>query len=269
MTKLLYSADQVTGVASESAVEVVGVRSVRRAVEILELFDEDRSVLTIRDVVERTGLAKTTVTRLMRTLVQMGLLWVAEAGYVPGPGLWRWAYLGQRALELPPALRSLMDKLARDHQETVNLYVARDLNRLCIAQAESSRPLRHIVNVGDEFPLWTGATGKILLAAATEQTLQRVADSVLPGPALSSLRVEIDKVRQLGFAVSHGEREAGVSAVSVPVRDDSSGTTLALGMSGASVRFTNERVAEFADALLRAAQEISVSNMALIIEGAR
>jgi hypothetical protein len=38
--------------------------------------------------------------------------------------------------------------------ETVNLYVARDIHRVCIAQQESPQPLRHVVHVGDELPMW-------------------------------------------------------------------------------------------------------------------
>ena len=46
---------------------------------------------TIRDIVEATGLAKTTVIRLVSTLELSGLLWATTSGYMAGPGLWRWA----------------------------------------------------------------------------------------------------------------------------------------------------------------------------------
>ena len=68
-----------------------GVRSVQRALDILSLLTEDRPTVSIRDVVEATGLAKTTVIRLVSTLEQSGLLWATTGGYMAGPGLWRWA----------------------------------------------------------------------------------------------------------------------------------------------------------------------------------
>ena len=54
--------------------EAQGVRSVQRALDILSLLTEDRPSVTIRDIVEATGLAKTTVIRLVQTLEQSGLL---------------------------------------------------------------------------------------------------------------------------------------------------------------------------------------------------
>ena len=49
-----------------------GVRSVQRALDILSLLTVDRPTVSIRDIVESTGLAKTTVIRLVATLEQSG-----------------------------------------------------------------------------------------------------------------------------------------------------------------------------------------------------
>ena len=115
---------------------------------------------------DSTGLAKTTVLRLVQTLEQSGLLWATANGYMAGPGLWRWAHLAQRSWELPPETQRSMRELAGRHRETVNVYVARDIYRVCIAQQESPQPLRHVVHVGDELPMWAGASAKVLLRDA-------------------------------------------------------------------------------------------------------
>ena len=57
-----------------------GVRSVRRALDILSLLTEDQPTVPLRDMVEATGLPKTTVVRLVQTLEQYGLLWATPAG---------------------------------------------------------------------------------------------------------------------------------------------------------------------------------------------
>ncbi len=79
-----------------------GVRSIQRALDILSLLTEDRPLIAVRDIVAATGLAKTTVIRIVQTLEQSGLLWATSAGYMAGPGLWRWAHLARRGWELPP-----------------------------------------------------------------------------------------------------------------------------------------------------------------------
>ena len=243
---------------STMAEETEGVRSIRRALDILSLLTDDKPSVSIRDVTEATGLPKTTVLRLVHTLEHSGLLWATAGGYMAGPGLWRWAYLARRSWQLPPETQALMRDLGARHGETVNLYVLRDICRVCVAQQESPRPLRHVVQVGDELPLWAGASSKVLLRDATDALLARIARRSPYGEShLATLREWIARARRDGYAVSHGEREEGLSAVAVPVSGRSGAVVAALALSGPTVRFTAERVAAFAVDLVAAGARMS------------
>lgn len=231
--------------------ETQGVRSVQRAVEILGLLTESQPVISIAEIVRATGLAKTTVIRLVQTLEQNGLLWATAKGYMAGPSLWRWAHLAKATWELPPETKELMRGLAQRQRETVNLYVLRDIWRVCVAQQESPQPLRHVVQVGDELPLWAGASSKILLRDADGALLGRIARGSPYGPEhATTLKARIDEAAVRGFAVSHGEREKGLSAVAVPVIGRTGAVVAALSLSGPTVRFPDERVQEFVAALI-------------------
>ncbi len=202
--------------------------------------------MTIRDIVEATGLAKTTVIRLVSTLEQSGLVWATGNGYMAGPGLWRWAHLARSSWELPPETQRMMRELAMRQRETVNLYVARDIYRVCIAQQESPQPLRHVVHVGDELPLYSGATAKVLLRDATPALLDRVARSSPYGQGhVKRLREWIDEAAEQGYAVSHGEREEGLSAVAVPILGRAGSVVAALSLSGPTIRFTDHQIPDF------------------------
>ena len=244
-------------VAPESDADQVDHQGVQcqRALDILALLTEDRPQVTIRDIVDSTGLAKTTVLRLVSTLEQSGLLWATSTGYMAGPGLWRWAHLAHRSWELPPETVRSMRRLAGRHRETVNLYVARDIYRVCIAQQES-RPLRHVVHVGDELPMWAGASAKVLLRDAG-QPCWTGSPAVRPTAAASSGCRSGSTRPPPRYAVSHGEREDGLSAVAAPIVGRSGRVVAALGLSGPSVRFSEQRIAEFAADLRRVAQQIS------------
>jgi DNA-binding IclR family transcriptional regulator len=235
-----------------------GVRSVQRALDILALLTDDRPIVSRREIVESTGLAKTTVLRMVSTLEQGGLLWATGSGYMAGPGLWRWAHLARRSWELPPETQRSMRDLAARQRETVNVYVARDIYRVCIAQQESPQPLRHVVHVGDELPLWAGASAKVLLRDASPALLERVARSSPYGPGhVRRLREWIDEAAVRGYAVSHGEREEGLSAVAAPIFGRSGSVVAALGLSGPTLRFTESRIEEFAADVQRIARHIS------------
>ena len=132
---------QRPGQQAGAAADVQGVRSIRRALDILSLLNDDKPVISIRDITDATSLPKTTVLRLVHTLEQSGLLWATAGGYTAGPGLWRWAYLARRSWQLPPETQATMRDLGTEHRETVNLYVLRDICRVCVAQQESPRAL--------------------------------------------------------------------------------------------------------------------------------
>nr|MDT0659474.1 IclR family transcriptional regulator [Micromonospora sp. DSM 115978] len=235
-----------------------GVRSVQRALDILGLLTDDRPTISIREIVEATGLAKTTVLRMVSTLEQSGLLWATANGYMAGPGLWRWAHLAQRSWELPPDTQRTMRELAARRRETVNVYVQRDIYRVCIAQQEGPQPLRHVVHVGDELPMWAGASAKVLLRDAGPGLLERIARRSPYGPGhVRRLREWIDEAVLNGYAESHGEREDGLSAVAAPILGRSGSVIAALGLSGPTVRFTEARVAEFATDLRAMARQMS------------
>ncbi|NGN62695.1 IclR family transcriptional regulator [Streptomyces sp. A7024] len=234
------------------------MRSVQRALDILALLTEERPVVSVRDITEATGLAKTTVIRLVQTLEQCGLLWGTGQGYLAGPGLWRWTHLARSSWELPPETRRLMRDLGARRRETVNLYMRRDVYRVCVAQQESPQPLRHVVHVGDELPLWSGASSKVLLKDAADALLARVARTSPYGDGhVKRLREWIEEAGHAGWAQSHGEREEGLSAVAVPVTGRSGAVVAALSLSGPSVRFGPDRVREFAEDLREVGGQIS------------
>jgi len=175
-----------------------------------------------------------------------------------GPGLWRWAHLARRSWELPPETQRMMRDLAARQRETVNVYVARDIYRVCIAQQESPQALRHVVHVGDELPMWGGASAKVLLRNATTGLLTRVAkSSPYSDQHVRRLQEWIDEATHQGFAVSHGEREEGLSAVAVPVLGRSGTVVAALTLSGPTMRFTDERIDTFVKDLTEVASRMA------------
>ncbi|MEU0135717.1 IclR family transcriptional regulator [Streptomyces sp. NPDC006296] len=237
-----------------------GVRSVQRAVDLLALFDPGHLSRTVRELVDATGLPKSTVVRLVHTLELRGLLWTRGDGrLVLGPGLLRWAELAGRAWRLPEeALRRLAELSEASGGETVSVYVRQHDSRICIARHEGTRALRHMVHVGAELPLWSGAASHVLLSRSDRADINAVAFGARdPGHAEllweRSRRAEAD-----GMAVSHGEREPGVSGVAAPVLGGAEGRlTAAVALGGPTTRFTDEAVAALAPALRATARALT------------
>ena len=245
--------------ASDDDQAAEGVRSVSRALGILALLDDRPDGLSLHEIVESTGLAKTTVLRLVQTLRQSGLLWVdSRRRYVPGPGLLRWSHIATRGWELPAPAREVMRALADRCGETAILYVRHELRRVCVAYEEGTRRLRHIIELGDEYPLWGGAASKVLLLDAPPELLTRVALASPHGlDELARLRAQVRETELAGYAESSSELEAGLSSVAVPVRNAAGHVLASLSLGGPSSRFGTDEIAEMVVALQAVAADLA------------
>ncbi|MFF3573289.1 IclR family transcriptional regulator [Nocardia jiangxiensis] len=233
------------------------VRSIARAVDVLELFEVEHPTRTLRELVALTDLPKTTVVRLLSTLESLGL--IADRGestYGLGAGFLRWVALSQRMWEIGDQARQVMSRLVDTCGETVNVYIRQDLNRVSIAQVEGTTTVRSVVQVGVPYELARGAAAKILLTGASDRVLRDLVDT-RPDLQPESLGREIAGIREAGYAVTHGERELGASAVAAPIVASGGRVIAALSASGPTSRFTADRVGRYVDAVTAAAAEIS------------
>jgi hypothetical protein len=108
-----------------------------------------------------------------------------------------------------------------------------------LAQQESLQPLRHVVRVGDELPLWGGASAKPALLARIARSSSHGSDHA------QVLQSGLGEAADRAFAVSHGEREAGLSAVAVPLIGRSGAVVAALSLSGPTIRFPEDQISGF------------------------
>jgi len=234
------------------------VRSLQRSAEILSLFSEVCPTLSLREMIERTGLAKTTVLRHVKTLHSVGLLWFDGSGrYALGPRLARWAGLAAQTWQPPPEVARRLADLVERHGETMHIYVRSGLERVCVTCQEAPRPLRHVVGLGERRPLWGGAASKALLCEADDELLVEVANSSPDGlTRMGTLREWRENVRRNGYAESDGELEIGLSSVAVPIRSAGGEVLASLSFGGPSARFGSSQVRNLAQVLMSAVAEL-------------
>jgi len=233
-----------------------GVRSIARAVDVLRLFDLDHPRRTLREIVALTGLPKTTAVRVLATLDGLGLIVdLGDSSYSLGAGFLRWVDLAGSLWEVGADARRVMTRLVDMCGETVNVYIRRDLSRVSIAQVEGTATVRSVVKTGVPYPLESGAAAKVLLGGASESVLRHLVGR--PDRDLDSLRREVLGIRQAGYAVTHGERELGASAVAAPILSADGRVLAALSIGGPTSRFTADRVGRYVDAVTESAAEIS------------
>jgi DNA-binding IclR family transcriptional regulator len=225
-----------------------------RAVAILAAVE--RGARTLGEIVEVTGLTKTTSHRLIHALEAHGLLLEAGRGaYALGPRIVSLAATALRDLPLRELAHPSLERLARATEESAQLYVVDGDERLCVDVVESERELRTIVEIGTRLPLLKGSAGKVLLAYGSAELRDRLVPIADDPDGLAS---QLHTVRRRGWAGSVGEREAGVASVSAPVHGPSGELLAAVSVSGPAQRLGRDRVRRFATAVITASSEVEM-----------
>jgi IclR family pca regulon transcriptional regulator len=114
-----------------------------------------------------------------------------------------------------------------------------------IARAASERVVNISITIGGRAPAHAVSTGRVLLAAETQEAFHRYLDRVklekrTPNTLTSKvkLRSEIDRVRLEGYSIVDQELEIGLGSISVPIRDGQGRVLAALNVGCPSARRT-------------------------------
>jgi len=202
-----------------------GARLIDKAVDVLFLCRDAAGPVGVTEAARRLGMPKSSAARIVAALVRRGFL--RQEGPSGKYALSNIYYsftsaLSERNLLIPRAV-PVMEKVFRALRETVHLNVVDGLERVCVHVLESPQPLKAVMPVGQRSPLYCGGSSKAILAFSDEETVERVFARPFrkfTGETITgrkAMREEIRRIRERGYAVSHGERVEGITSVSVPV----------------------------------------------------
>jgi IclR family acetate operon transcriptional repressor len=243
------------------------VRSVDRAVAILNVFTFERSELGLSAIAQLTGLTTSTAHRLLNSLLAHGLVQQVSGSkrYALGSHILRLAYIASGHVNVQEAALPVMQRLRDASDETVGLHLLRaDNRRMVIDQVESHKPLRRTyTELGEPIPLHQGAPGKVLLAFLSPEAreailaapLEAVTEVTPTDP--QELRAELAGIRERGYALSFGERVRDIHTVAVPVANHTGNVVAALSITGPTARMPRERLEALAKLASEAAIELS------------
>lgn len=244
------------------------VQSVERSLRILDLLLEadadpvlrERGV-AIRAIAAELGVHRTTVLRLLTTLVAAGYAAPSGAGgngYVVGAALRRASARSGAVERFTAAARPSLARLVELTDECAHAAVAEAGRVLVVDDVETDQPLRVVPAAGRHVPLHCTSAGKVLLAwgladipaALPARTDRTITDTV-------ALRTHLEEVRAQGWALDDRENDEFTRCISAPVFDGSGTAIGCVGIDAPSVRLTDERVPEAVRAVVDAARVVS------------
>ena len=245
---------------------IASVDHALRAAAMLQLEDG----LTVSEVAERLGVARSTAHRLLAMLVYRDFaVQDDDRVYRAGPVLELAVHSQSRTSSLRavalPHLRRLVDLL----EETANLAIRTGDTVRFIASAECRQALRVGSREGMVFPAHRTTAGLLLLAEVPGSELdqvyapERYRDRPAERPDLARLRAELARIRRKGFAVNRERSERGLVAVGVAVRGGDSTAQAGLSVSMPSVRYDPLRLPSLVATLGAAARRLEADLAAL------
>ena len=245
---------------------VYRIESIDRAINILMAFTHAGPELTLGDLVAKTGLAKTTVFRMLSTLCarHMCQLDPVSGRYSLGFEVLKLADVRRQQMNLRAIVLPAMMDIRDVSNETVVLSVREGDDRVNIDYVESHEPLRRVPEPGHRAPLYAGAASKALLACMDDQEIDKYLKRVKLEPFLPNtitdvkeLRKVIDKIRRRGYSESRGERTVQGNAIAVPIRDLAGNGVCAISVSYVDNRFNSATRTQTIEALLEWSRRLS------------
>ncbi len=241
------------------------LRTVNRALDVLLLFDKEHPEWSVAELSQALGLHRSIVYRVLCTFEQRGVVIRSNTGgrYRLGLKLVELANVVLASMDLRQVAHPVMERLVRETGESAFLTVVSEDESVCIHRIESPQQVRVTLTIGGRYPLYAGASNKLLLAyLPTEKTdgiiahgLKQLTPDTITVP--DQLREDLAKIRRQGWVFTVGELTPGVAAIAAALRDSNGEVVAALSIACPASRFSEDRLQTLIEITCQAAEEVS------------
>lgn len=235
------------------------VRAVGRALEVLLAFTPKDFELSASELLDRVGLRRPTLYRLLYTLEEKGF--IVSIGdpqrFRLGPAVARLAHTWTSSLDLFGVAEPVMRRLWTATGETVALFVPQGPLRLCVAELPSSQPLNFKRGIGYTERIARGASGRAILAHLHATREELVAYTEGTSIDVGTLAKELAQTRKRGYATSRNELIQGAVSAAAPFFDRNGGVAGSIGVFGPGARIQDANLKQLGVHVAKEAAELS------------
>lgn len=247
----------------KAAANANNINSINRAFEILRLFHGSWE-LGIQDISRLTGLNKTTVFRVVKSLEANRMLEQNPHTnkYHPGFAIVELAHSVYQNFDAKRIFLPYMLLLQQEFNEDSVLSVLSGMHAVCIERMQGDNSINLHSRVGRALPVYSGSTARVLLSFLDQATLEQVYAEAKKPTGLrvpvsrEDLEASMDFVRKNGYLTSCGVTDAGVFSVSIPIPMGKD-KVYSLGICGVEDRMRSKGIETITKRLLEYGKEIS------------
>ena len=222
------------------------VKSASRTLEVLELFEEQRRPLRLKEIYQLLGYPQSSATNLLKSMVMMGYLNYSRKTWTYLPtaraaalGNWLLSFMyGQRDYE------SLLARIQRETDETVVLAAQNDLFIQYVRILTPAHEFKLPPPDGGMRVMTRSTAGHALMSRMPDRKVEKFIRQIhyyeLSNSEtldLKTLMREVAWVRHTGYSYMPNN-PPGAASIAFPLGDETHGIQLAIGVGG-----LNDRIA--------------------------
>lgn len=236
-----------------------------KALRVLAAVSEPPGAHRLNEIVTGTALAKTSVYRLLRELIENGFVARDPSGaYRPDTGLQALA-AKVNSTDDSKTIRALLTRLQRKTGNTIHYAVRMGDRAVYLDKVEGKdQSLLMASRPGKQIQLHTTALGKAIIAYMPEPQIRGYARRNGLPPAterslttIDALLADAEAVRERGFAIDDEENEPQIRCIAAPVLNPTHEPIGGVSVSTVVGLVTREQLMGFAHELINTTQAIS------------
>lgn len=237
-----------------------------RGLQLLEQLAAEEHPQTLSNLSIDTGIAASTLYRLLITLQRRGLVEFDSASQTWSIGIeaFRIGSAFRRRMNYLEASRQTMRELMTQTGETCNLGVLDGDDVVFLSQVETHHPIRAFFRPGTRGPLHASGIGKMLLAQLPDNTIQawtknhalaQLTDKTIICPL--ALVEELTKIKLRGWSLDDEESTLGMRCLAAPIFNEYGEAVAGVSISGPVTRINDTVLPQLAKQVCNAAGQIT------------
>ena len=232
--------------------------------DILNLFI-DHAELTFQEIINLSGMPKTSVYRMLMSLEDMGFLEKgSDSKYRLGILFLKFGHLVSTRLDLRKIAYPYMIELHNDVKEAINLIVREGNEAIYIEKIDTKQKVRLYTAIGRRSPLYAGACSRSILSFLPDAEIKDYIESTelqtfAQGTITDKDRLyeTIQQARIKGYTISHSELENHTSAVAAPIFNHLGEVVAGISIAGIEANYQDENVQVLSEKVKKVAMDIS------------
>lgn len=241
------------------------MNSSEKTVALLKILGQPPYEHRVTDLSEQIKCTKSGTVKILASLVRSGLATqTINHKYTLGPIVYILGKTYEERIGLSKMVKPYLIRLRNLTGENASFSMLINGKANLVYREESLQLVRVAGKVGQERPLYAGATGKVLGAFQDEDVIRKrlideplapFTEHTITSPAI--LLEEYAKIREQGYAISDGELNVETVGIGAPIRNESGGVWAAISIGAPRVRVDNSKRERYIFLVREIADEMS------------